>query len=208
VSIPVDTYFIVTPGSEFLSKSYGTLSGTDLFFYVTETNSLRVVNMTSTATAANPGTTAYVLAQDVKWVGVVTMPGVCYVYYTDTSGQMWYIQYRLFGGPATASTIPIGSVVTFSVTHTSQSNPPAFMIMTDDGIHHNLFAATDPGFQAIISTTQTYNNSFNTAIYVVRPTIAMHPLDTQNLTVHCQQITVLGDVSETGFYVVKVPGLN
>ena len=101
----------------------------------------------------------------------------------------------------------IGIIVTFSVTYTPQSIPPAFMCMTNDGVSHNLFVATDPMFEAQISSIKTYNNSFNTSIYVTNPVIAMHPSDTKNLTVHVQQIVVLSSVSSVGWYVVEVPGL-
>jgi|SRR5579863_1163388 len=208
MGIPLDTYFIVTPGSEFISKSYANLSGTDLFFYVTETNSLRVVNMVSTGGSATPGTTSFSLASGVKWVGTISQAGIVHVYYAIASGQLFYIPYIHFGGAVTPVSLTIGSAVTFSVLHTPQSIPPAYMMMVDDGIHHNLFVASDPMFNAILSTLITYNNSFNPLIYVTRPTISMHPADTNRITVHTQQITVLTSVSQTGWYVVQVPGLS
>ncbi len=82
------------------------------------------------------------------------------------------------------------------------------MMMTDDGLHHNLFTASDPKFQSSISNVQTYNNSFDLSKYITRPAIAMHPADTQNLTVHTQDINTHTSVSQVGFYVVKVPGLQ
>ena len=208
MGIPVDTYFIVTPGSEFLSKTYATLSGTDLFIYITETGSLRVVDMVSAGGNATPGNTSFALAQNAKWVGSVSRPGIVHIYFADNSGQMKYIPYTLLGGPVIINNLSISNVQTFSVTYTPQTTPQAYLMMTDDGLHHNLFAATDPKFQAAISTTQTYNNGFDLSKYVTRPSIAMHPADTQNLTVNTQEINTHTSASQVGFYVVKVPGLQ
>lgn len=210
MSIPVDTYFIVTPGSEFISKSFATLSGTDLFLYITETGSLRVVNMNSTISPPNaqPGTTSFTLAQNAKWVGSISRPGIVHVYFADNNGQMKYIPYTLLGGPVVIQNLSMGNVLTFSVTYAPQTTPPAYMMMTDDGLHHNLFTANDPKFASSISNVQTYNNSFDLNKYITRPSIAMHPADTQNLTVHTQDINTHTSVSQVGFYVVKVPGLQ
>jgi len=206
VGIPVDTYFIVTPGSEFISKSYATLNGTDLFFYITETGSLRVVNMISTGGSAVPGNTAFSLAQNVAWVGTISRPGIVHVYYADMNGSLHHISYTLLGGQVVIDNINVSSIVTFSVTYVPQSIPPAYLLMVDDGLHHNLYAAIDPLFQSSISTLQTYNNGFDLSKYVIRPVIAMHPADTQNLTVHTQEL--VGAASNVGWYVVKVPGLQ
>ncbi len=210
MSIPLDQYFIVTPGSEFISKNYATLSGTDLFLYITETGSLRVVNMNSTISPPNaqPGTTTFSLAQNAKWVGSISRPGIVHIYFADTNGQMKYIPYTLLGGSVIVQSLSMASVITFSVTYAPQTTPPAYMIMTDDGINHNLFVATDPAFHSVISSVRTYSNLVNPATYVTRPAIAMHPLDATRITVHCQQFTVLTSVSRVGFYVVKVLGLT
>jgi len=202
--ITLDTYFIVTPASEFVSKAYGNLNGTDLFFYVNETASLRVVNFNTNQV----GNTSYVLAQNVTWVGVISLSGVVHVYYVDINGQVWYIPYTSFGTTHNPVALTISGVVTLSVCFTPQSSPPAFFMMVDNGIDHILHAANDAMFSSVISTTTVYNNSFNTALYVTRPNIAMHPLDTNRLTVHVQQITVSNDASQTGFYVVEVPGVH
>lgn len=76
MSIPVDTYFIVTPGSNVQNQPgfYAKLGNTDLFFYITETGSFRVVNMNSTATTATPGLISYSIAQEVKWISITTVP--------------------------------------------------------------------------------------------------------------------------------------
>ncbi len=202
--ITPDTYFIVTPGSQFISKAYGNLNGTDLFFYVSDTQELRVVNFTTSVV----GNTTFVLANAAIWVSVISVTGMVHVYYADLGGQIWYIPYTLFGGSAPATKLNQGSAVTFSCIHTPQSTPPAYIMMIDDGIKHNLFVAADPKFQAAISTLVTYNNSFNPHVYVTRPIITMHPSDTNRLTVHTQQITVLTSVSQVGWYVVVIPGLQ
>lgn len=202
--ISPDTYFIVTPASEFISKAYGSLGGTDLFFYVSDTNELRVVNFTNNA----PGNITFVLAQNAIWVGVISQTGMVHVYYADGSGQMWYIPYTVFGATVVPKTLPIQNIITFSCTFTPQSGPPAYLIMVDDGIFHHLYAANDAQFASLISSTNVYDNAFDTSLYITKPNIAMHPLDTNRLTVHVQQITVLTDVNQVGFYVVEVPGLS
>jgi hypothetical protein len=211
MSIPVDTYFIVTPGSEFVSKAFSNLNGTDLFFYITETGSLRVVNMVSTGGTATPGTVSFALAQNTKWVGVVQQTGVTHVYFADrTSGNVFYIPYTTFGGSHPAPfALSITGTVTFSVMHTSTSTPPVYIMMADDGIRHNMFVATDPKFQVQVTSqpTVTYNNSLNTAIYLFHPTVTMHPADTNRVTVTFQQTTVLTSAQGVGFYEVRVPGV-
>lgn len=208
MAIPLDTYFIVTPSSEFISKAYGILSGTDLFFYVNETNSLRVVNMTSTNSTASPGTFSYTLAQGAKWVDVVSMTGIVHVYYADANGNVFYIPYTTFGALATPVALSLTTALTFSVIHTVTSTPPSFIMMIDDGIKHNLYVATDSMFTTLLATPKvTYNNTLNTNIYITRPAIAMHPQDTNKITVTCQHIVVLSSVSTIGFYEVLVPGV-
>lgn len=202
--ITIDTYFIVTPGSEFISKAYGNLNGADLFFYVSDTHELRVVNF-NTNTAGN---TTFVLAQNAAWVGVVSAAGRVHVYYADRSGSVWYIPYTIFGATVTAVTLAIHNVLSFSVIFTPQSGPPAFLLLADEGIFHRLYVANDSMFTSPISTTAVYDNAFDQTIFVTRPTIAMHPLDTARITVHTQQIRVSDDFSQTGFYVVQVPGLS
>lgn len=210
MAIPVDTYFIVTPGSEFVSKSFANLNSTDLFFYVTETSSLRVVNMVSTGGSASPGTVSFTLAQNTKWVSTVQLPGIVHVYYSDLSGNLFYFPYTAFGAsfPAPVA-LGIASTVTFSAIHTATSTPPVFILMADDGIHHNLYVATDARFQVQLTAqpTVTYNNSLNTAIYLFHPTVAMHPADTNRVTVTFQQTTVFTSAQGVGFYEVRVPGV-
>jgi hypothetical protein len=210
VSIPINKYFIVTPSSQFISKAYATLNGTDLFFFVNETANLRVVNMQSGTLTATPGSTIFTLVQAAKWVDVIEAPGVVYVYYADPEGNVWYIPYRNFGGlvpsPVMLSTV---QAVTFSTIFTPQTNPPAFMMMIDDGVHHQLYTATDPLFSALLAPVQTtYNNSLDLSDYITMPSIAMHPTDTTVLTVICQQVTVPPTQTSVGFYAVTVEGLS
>jgi hypothetical protein len=197
VPIPVDKYFIVTPSSQFISKAYASLNGTDLFFFVNETSNLRVVNMHSGATTATPGSTIFTLAQEAKWVDVIARPGVVYVYYEDLSGDVWFIPYRNFGGLVTVSTI-----------YTAQSSPPAYMAMVDDGIRHHLYVSQQPTFETLLApSVVTYNNLLDTTIYLSQPSIAMHPSDDDRVTVTFQETIVMSGVTNVGFYEVRVQGV-
>jgi hypothetical protein len=212
VAIPIDTYFIVTPSSQFIHKAYASLNNTDLFFYITDTGSLRVVNMNSTVSppSAAPGLLTYSLVQGVKWLGVIAQTGVVHVYYSDASGNLFYFPYTNFGGnfpPPIALTIT--GTVTFSVIYTPQTTPPVYMCIMDDGLRHNLFVATDPRFQVQVTSqpTVTYNNTLNTAVYLTMPNIAMHPADTNRATVTFQETVVFTSANNVGFYEVRVPGV-
>lgn len=125
-----------------------------------------------------------------------------------TNGQMWHIPYQIFGSTSVATALPMTGVVNFSVTYTPQTTPPAYMIMTDDGVFHKLHVASDPVFASPLAATQTcYNNALAPAVFVTQPTITMHPSDTKNLTVSVQQINQMNDVSSVGFYTVAAPGV-
>jgi hypothetical protein len=210
VSIPLDTYFVVTPPSQFSSKSYATLNGTDLFVYVNETNELRVVNMNSSATNATPGTITYTLAQDVKWVRAVSLTGVVHIYYADTSGNLWLIEYRQLGATITSINLTgFATAVTFSAIYTPQTSPPAFIMLVDDGIRHNVYVATDSQFlDQLVSPTVVYNNTLSPTIYLSFPSIAMHPQDTTRATVTVEQTIIQTSVTSVGFYEIVVPGLS
>jgi hypothetical protein len=209
VPIPLNKYFIVTPSSQFISKAYATLNGTDLFFFVNDLGNLRVVNMQSGTLTATPGSTIFTLAQMAKWVDVIEASGVVYVYYADPEGNIWYIPYRSFGGlvpvPTLLSTV---QAVTFSTIFTPQTSPPAFMMMIDDGVKHQLYTASDPLFSELLAPVQlAYNNTLNPAVYITMPSIAMHPTDVTVLTVACQQVTVPPTQTSVGFYAVTVQGV-
>jgi hypothetical protein len=199
LAIPLNTFFTVTPSSNFKSKAHVILLTEELFFYVSDTNELRVQNF--------GGSVSFTLAVDTKWCAAIQAVALAHVYYADQSGQMFYIPYSHFGATVTPQVVSIGQVITFSALFAPQSTPPTYMIMTDDGINHNLFVATDPAFHSVISSSRTYSNLVDPKVYVTRPTIAMHPSDTNRITVHCQQFTVLTSVPRVGFYVVKVRGL-
>jgi hypothetical protein len=209
VAIPVDKYFIVTPSSQFISKAYANLNGTDLFFFVNDLGNLRVVNMQSGNTTATPGSTIYTLAQIARWVDVIARPGVVYVYYGDYDGNIWYIPYRNFGGLVpTPTLLPLATAVTFSTIYTPQSSPPAYMIMVDDGLRHHLYVSTQPTFATLLAPNQvTYNNTLDTTIYLSQPSIAMHPLDVDRITVTFEQTVVATSVTSVGFYEVRVNGV-
>ena len=213
MAIPVDTYFIVTPGSnvENVPGFYAKLGNTDLFFYITETGSFRVVNMNSTATSAAPGLISYAIAQGVKWISITTVPtpNVVHVYYADMSGRIFYAPYTFFGGTVAFRQLSqITPAVTFSTLFSPTSTPNSYMMMVDDGIRHNLYVAGDPTFNSILSTVVTYNNSLNTAVYINRPSIAMHPVDTNTITVTCQETVIQTSAVGVGFYEVLVSGIT
>lgn len=213
MAIPLDTYFIVTPGSTVQNQPgfYAKLGNTDLFFYITETGAFRVVNMNSTATTASPGLLSYTLALSVKWISIATVPtpNVVHVYFADMGGHIFYAPYTLFGGGVAFKPLSqITPAITFSTLFTATSTPNSYMMMVDDGIRHNLYVAGDPAFNSIISTTVTYNNSLNTTVYINRPSIAMHPADTNKITVTCEQTIVQTSVTGVGFYEVLVNGIT
>src|SRR5271157_5049387 len=187
------SYWPVTPGVEFVSKAYGNLNGTDLFFFITTTQELRVVTFTTNT----PGNTSFVLSVGAQWVGVMSFASVVHVYFADLNGQMWHIPYRILGGAFIASQIPITSAVDFSVTYTPQTTPPAFMLLKDDGVFHTLYVnnANDPTFNTLLApATRVYNNALNPNVFVTLPTVTMHPDDTVNITVICQDINQMNDV--------------
>jgi hypothetical protein len=216
MSIPLDKYFVVTPASQQVSKAYATLNGTDLFFYVTETSNLSVVNMNSTGSNASPGSVVYTLATSITWVGVVSRPGVCHVYFADVAGLVWYIPYMALGGTPPAPVqitnvvpVPDAPISTFSVIYTPQTTPPAYMMMTFDGVYHRIYVASDPLFQSLLAPTQiTYNNALAPTFFVTEPNISMHPLDTINLTVFVQQLNENNSVVQVGFYGAAAPGVS
>jgi hypothetical protein len=209
VAIPVDKYFIVTPSSQFISKAYASLNGTDLFFFVNDLGNLRVVNMQSGNTTATPGSTIFTLAQVAKWVDVIAQPGVVYVYYADNDSNVWYIPYRNFGGLVPSPVlVPVVPAITFSTIYTAQSSPPVYQMMVDDGLRHHLYVSTTPTFSSLLSPALVaYNNTLNTAIYLSQPSIAMHPLDTDRITVTFQETVIQTSLTNVGFYEVRVPGV-
>ena len=53
-----------------------------------------------------------------------------------------------------------------------------------------------------------FTNTTDPTHYVTRPRIAMHPQDTDVLTVHCQRILVSDSSSTTGIYCVRMQGVS
>jgi hypothetical protein len=200
---------VVTPAAQFISKAYATLNGTDLFFYVNESNALLVINMNSTGSNASPGSVTYTIALGVNWVDVISRPGVVYVYYIDSLHNVWCVQYRTFGATPTATLLTTVPAITISTIFTGQSSPPVYQMMVDDGIRHHLYVAHDPLFTALVVPAEaTYNNSLDLTIYLSQPSIAMHPSDTNLITVTFQQTLISNSSTSVGFYEVLVPGVS
>jgi hypothetical protein len=216
--IPLNNYWVVTPTSQFTTKAYGNLAGTDLFFYVNDTGALVVVNQNSASVSAHPpdgasapGSITYTLAPAAKWVDCVSVApyGTVHTYYADPSGTIWYIPYSAFPGRASATQVTTVNAVTFSVAHLPNSTPNAFVMIVDDGIRHWLYVATDPLFQNLLNpAVAVYNNSLDQSIYVTRPSISMHPNDTTLATVSCHEIIIQTSLSDVGFYEIEIPGVS
>jgi hypothetical protein len=82
-------------------------------------------------------------------------------------------------------------------------------MMVDDGIRHHLYVAHDPLFTALVVPAEaTYNNSLDLTIYLSQPSIAMHPSDTNLITVTFQQTLISNSSTSVGFYEVLVPGVS
>lgn len=201
MTIPLDTYFVVDPSGDFLSKAHGVLVSQELFFYVSDTNELRV--------KAFSGNVAYAIAQNVSWCSCLTASNHVDVWYADLGGNIFYIPYFHFGaGTLTPVSIGIGSAVTFDVFFCLNSSPQVYALVVDNGIQHIMYTSLTPGFSTIQGHDTIFTNATDPAHYVTRPRIAMHPLDTDEMTVHCQRIVVQSGISYTGFYVTKVPGVS
>jgi hypothetical protein len=198
MSIPVDQYFTVDPSSEFKSKAHGILFSQELFFYVADTGELRV--------RAFNGLIAYAIAQNVIWASALTAADRVDLWYATADGAIFYIPYFHFGS-GTLATEPIGITATlsFDVFYCLNSTPPVYCMVTDNGIAHTLYVANDPAFSSIRATKIIYTNATDPTHFVTRPRIAMHPLDTYRMTVHCQTILLSNSQSSTGFYVTDVP---
>jgi hypothetical protein len=200
VSIPPNEYFTIDPSSNFLSKAHGVLASQELFFYVSDLGDLRV--------RAFEGQVSYVIAQGVRWASAITATSEVQLYYSDMGGNIFFIPYFHFGsGTLTPVAIGIGNSLTFDVQYLAQTDPPVYSMVVDDGIRHTLYSANDPGFTSIRGSSVIFNNALDSAHYVTRPRIAMHPQDTSEITVHCQTILVHTSASSTGFYVATVPGV-
>lgn len=201
MSIPLDQYFTIDPSSEFRSKAHGILFAQELFFYVSDTSQLRV--------RAFNGLIAYAIAENVRWASAFAAPDRVQLYYADNNGIVYYIPFFHFGsGTLTAIPLGVNNAITFDVQFIAQSNPPVFAMVVDDGIRHTLYVANDAGFTSIRATQVIFTNTTDPTHYVTRPRIAMHPQDTDVLTVHCQRILVSDSSSTTGMYCVRMQGVS
>jgi hypothetical protein len=202
VSIPIDTYFTIDPSSEFKSKAHGILFSQELFFYVSDTSELRVRNFN--------GLVAYTVAQNCIWAAAFSASDRVQLYYATVGGNIFYIPYFHFGS-GTLDTVEITGLVapavTFDVFYCVNSNPPVYTMVVDDGVRHTLYVANDSAFTSIRATEQIYTNTTDPTHYVQRPRIAMHPEDTDIMTVHVQKIVVQTGASGTGFYTVRIPSV-
>jgi hypothetical protein len=200
VSIPANKFFTVTPATNFKSKASGTLNGVDYFFYVADNHDLRVKTF--------EGVVSYTLAAGTQWVDTIQASDRIHVYFSS-GNQVFYLEFRHFGsGDTTPTPVGIGSAfTTFSVNYAANCVPPAYLLLLNDGVNHNLYVASDPAFKTVLAASRIYSNAIDQAHYVTHPTIAMHPQDTNIATINIQQLKVSDGSTKVGFYVVQIPGV-
>ena len=203
MSIPADTFFVTTPATNFKSKAEAQLAGIDYFFYVADNHDLLVKTF--------EGNVSYTLASNVKWVDVIPTTDRIHVYYLTAANRIMHLVFEQFGaGNLTATDTGVdGVLTTFSVNYAANSTPPAYLLLFDDGVNHVLCVASDPNFLLLLAPAGlvVYRNS-NSAYNVTRPTIAVHPLDTNVATINVQQIRISDNDTKVGFYVVPIPGVT
>ena len=207
MSIPQNTFFTVTPATNPRSKATGTLNGVDYFFYISETRDLRVKTFS--------GVQSYTLDTNTLWVDTVQGIGVIHVYYSNRNGIIFHIPFEHFGqgNGAPINTGISGAIVTFSANYAANTTvslvaTPTYLLLLDDGVNHNLYVASDPDFQTVLGTKRTFTNLVTPTHYVRRPTISIHPEDTNICTVNIQRIKISDSTSKVGFYVVRIPGVD
>lgn len=204
MSIPLDEYIPVAPETNFLSKGYLSLAGSDVFVYVSETNELRATVLGQT--------TFVVIDINVAWVSCTMAGSKGHIYYVDLLGGVHHIEYDSPGTPTTQPTLIPGLpiAITVSVLYQPNTTPPVWVMMLDDGTRHHLItaAASDPGFTSILQQTIAYNNSLAPAFNTTQPSIAVHPDDTTNVTVTVQQTILSTQEVQVGFYVAVIPGVT
>lgn len=211
MSIPQDQYFDPTAvGSNLLARGYGNLAGNDVFFYISTTNELRVKQANSSVTQGL--STIQILAIGIRWLCVIQQPpqGIVHLYFSHLDGTMYYAPYTAanFTSPISPTPLPFSSNFTFSATLAPNSSPVAYVIVIDDGVRHTLYTSTSPKFAPLLGTQQIFNNSVDQTHYVNNPTVAMHPLDTNSVTVICERTPLPSGSPEVGFYAVKLPGVG
>src|SRR5271157_3465320 len=209
--IPLNNYFDPTAvGSNLGPRGYGNLAGADVFFYVSTTNEIRVKQANATVTSGQ--STIQILVTGVKWLSVIQQPpqGVVHLYWSDLSGNMFYAPYTAqnFIQPVVPQSLPFSTQFTFSTTLAPHGSPAAYCMLVDDGIRHTLYTSINPNFSPVLGSAIVYNNTFNDAIYVNMPVLAVHPQDTNIATVNTQvtKLPTPPGVPSVGFYVCTLPG--
>jgi hypothetical protein len=208
--IPQDQYFDPTAvGSNFGARGYANLAGNDVFFYISTTNELRAK---ATSAAATQGlSTVQILMIGVQWLAVIQQPpqGIAHLYFSMLDGSIHYAAYTAanFSTPIVPSPVGLLSSFTFSACLCPNSTPPVYALMVDDGVRHTLYTSVNPSFSPILGVNTVFNNSIDPTVYVNQPVVAIHPLDTDIVTVNCLHTIVMTSVQKVGFYVAKLPGV-
>lgn len=213
MAIPLNNYFDPTAvGSNLGARGYGNLAGADVFFYISQTNEIRVKQANATATSGQ--STIQILVTDVKWLSVIQQPpqGVVHLYWSDPSGAMFYAPYtaRNFTQPVTPQSLAFSTQFTFSTTLAPNGSPAAYCMLIDDGTKHTLYTSINPNFSPLLGSSVVYNNTFSNAIFVNMPVLAVHPQDTNIATINTQVTTLPSPpgIPKVGFYVAKLPGVS
>jgi hypothetical protein len=209
--IPQDQYFDPTAvGSNFGARGYANLAGADVFFYISTTNELRAK---ATSAAATQGlATVQILFTGVQWLAVIQQPpqGVAHLYFSTLDGVIHYARYTAanFSTPIAPVQIGISTNFTFSATLCPNSTPPVYALLVDDGTRHKLYTSVNANFAPILGSSTVFNNSLDLTVYVNQPVVAIHPLDTNIVTINCLHTVLQGSVQKVGFYVAKLPGVS
>jgi|SRR5271154_461693 len=211
--IPLNNYFDPTAvGSNLGPRGYGNLAGADVFFYVSQTNEIRVKQANASATSGQ--STIQILVTGVKWLSVIQQPpeGVVHLYWSNLAGAMFYTPYtvRNFTEPVAIQSLPFSTAFTFSTTLAPNGSPAAYCMLVDDGVKHTLYTSINANFAPVLASAVVYNNNFSDAVYVNMPVIAVHPQDTNIATINTQvtKLPTPPGVPSVGFYVATLPGVN
>jgi hypothetical protein len=200
MALPIDVYTTVI-GANFLSQSYATLAGFDLFFYVSSTNDLCLKQQ------GNP--IVQTVLSGASLVSTVSVSGLVHVYYADINGAVYYFPFTTsnFTTPVVPVSTGISSARSLSNMYTTASSPHVYAMIIDNGSYHVIYTATSPDFLGITNQVQTYDNIIDPGFYVGHPVFALHHDDTDRATIHCQKTNLSTGDSQTGFYVAKLPGV-
>lgn len=204
MAIPLDTYIAIAPETDYIAKGHINLGGTDIFIYISDTNELRSVALGET--------TFNSLVENVSWVTVWQPdPTHSHIYYIDQAAQVWHVEYDQYGPlvntPHMIAGVPL--CVTIDVLDAPNTTPPVWVMILDDGAKHHIFTSATPDFGTILQSEIVYNNLLDHTYYNTLPTIALHPLDTVNLTVSIQQQNLASPtIYDVGFYIIQIPGVT